>query len=314
MKFNNSDQKLVERFIREIVKEITKKFGKEIDFVILYGSAARGEFVKGVSDIDLLVQTKTQKSVRPVKEYSTKVFWKLNRKYRLGFEKACSIRKSENLLAKILDKLENQAQLYTPLFVFGPGDIDWEHGKILKKDLVLGANLIASQGAIFYKFKQEGKVYYGRDIRKIISPQMSFWERYKNILIPQHLVFAALLIFLILPKRAVKYCNKAVLYQIDSALMYLDRLKTNEREAKISELKKISEIRFKIKSISELIEFHLDLRYNSINPKYFKVLEEALEYKIKGFKGTRLYVFKYIMRCLRFIILMNFAVVFRGRI
>lgn len=313
MKFNSSDQALVDKFIKELVKEVVKKFGKEVDFVILYGSAARGEFVKGVSDIDLLIQTKDQIFVERIKEYSTRMFWKLNKKYELGFEKACSIRKSENLLARILDELESKAQLYTPLFVFGPEDIDWKQGKVLKKDLVLGVNLIASQAAIFYKFKKEGKVYYGRDIRSVIKPQMGFWERYKNILVPQHLVFIALFIFLILPKRAVKYGNKAVLYEIDSALIYLDKLKTNVREAKISELKKITELRFKIKSLSELIEFHLDLKYNSINPKYFKILEEALEYKIKGFKGSRLDVFKYIMRCLRFIMLMNLAVVFKRK-
>lgn len=313
MKFNRSDQELVDKFIKELVKEVVKKFSKEVDFVILYGSAARGEFVKGVSDIDLLIQTKDQSLVGHIKEYSTLVFWKLNKKYKLGFEKACSIRKSENLLARILDKLESKAQLYTPLFVFGPEDIDWKQGKVLKKDLVLGANLIASQAAIFYKFKKEGKVYYGRDIRRVIKPQMGFWERYKNILVPQHLMFAALFTFLILPKRAVKYCNKAVLYEIDSALIYLNKLKTNVREAKISELKKITGLRFKIKSLSELIEFNLDLKYNSINPKYFKILEEALEYKIKGFKGSRLDVFKYIMRCLRFIMLMNLAVVFKRK-
>ena len=61
------DQKSVNNFLKDLVKEITKKYKKDIDFIIIYGSAARGEFIIGVSDVDLVIQT--AEIVEVVSEY-----------------------------------------------------------------------------------------------------------------------------------------------------------------------------------------------------------------------------------------------------
>ncbi len=309
---NIKDQDIVERFIKDLVGRLVKKFKKDIDFIILYGSAARGEFIIGVSDIDLLIQTTDEDAVQPIKDYSAKIFWELDKKHKTGFHNSCSIAgKNQNLLGRILDKLENECQLYTPLFVFGPEDLDWEKAQIVKKDLLLGANLLVSQSSIFYKFKYEGKMYYGRDIRKVIKPNMTFWERYKGILIPQHFATFAVLLWPFLPYRAVKYCNKAILYEVDSALMYLEELDTNKRRVKHEKLKKASEFDFAIRNMTSIIEFDLNVKYSSLKPKDFKIIEEALEYKKKGFNLGRLSALSYISRCWWFILRMNTAVFFK---
>lgn len=143
--------------------------------------------------------------VSAVERYTNKLFWELNDKYQLGFDKALAIKKSQAGPEKIFSTLETSANLYTPLFIFGPNDLDWEHGRVRKSSLLLGANLIASQASIFYKFKSEGKIYYGRDIRPHINSGFTWWERLKGILIPQHLAVFALLISPFFPNRSVKY-------------------------------------------------------------------------------------------------------------
>jgi predicted nucleotidyltransferase len=52
---NPSDQQKAEAFLEE--------FADEIDFILLFGSAARGEFVLGKSDVDLVIQVKSGSSL-----------------------------------------------------------------------------------------------------------------------------------------------------------------------------------------------------------------------------------------------------------
>ncbi|MCP3686398.1 MAG: nucleotidyltransferase domain-containing protein [bacterium] len=305
----SKDQQLVEKFIRELVKEIVKKHKKDIDFMILYGSAARGEFIKGVSDIDLVIQTKDETAVKPINKNSAEIFWKLNKKYKTGFEKSCK-KSSNSLLGKVTRKLEKQAQLFTPLFVFGPKDMDWEKGYINKKDLILGAILIASQPTIFYKFKHEGKICYGRDIRKEINPRFNLWERYKGLVIPQHLIVFAMFIVPVMPRTAVKYCTKAILYEQDSALVYLNEILSMKKNKKL-ELEKATQFDLETKKLNQIIEFNLSLKYNFVKPKYFGIIEEALDYKRNGFQKGRKKAVSYVFRSLRFVLLLNWSVMIK---
>ena len=82
----SEDQKQVDDFIKDLVDGVRNKYGNKIDFIILVGSAAKDQFVKGASDIDLLIQLKKQEGVEEVKEYATKLFWELDKKHKLGFK------------------------------------------------------------------------------------------------------------------------------------------------------------------------------------------------------------------------------------
>ncbi|MFH1181885.1 MAG: nucleotidyltransferase domain-containing protein [Candidatus Woesearchaeota archaeon] len=312
MRYKASDQRLVDRFVRELVKKVAARFPGRIDFAILYGSAARGEFVRGVSDIDLIFQAKDGKDVAAIKQYAAKVFWQLNRKLKTGFEKSCAIRKPKTLAGSIFNKLESQASLYTPLFVFGPGDLDWENGKVTNAALSIGANVIASQASIFHKFKTEGKIYYGRDIRKAIKPHFTLWEKLKGILIPQYLTAFSALIVWLFPKRAVKYCNKAILYAIDSAIIYLNDMRQHRVEDKIRLLQKATVLSIDEKRKFEIINFGLKASMQMVPAREFKIAEEALEYKIKGFSYGRIRALSYAYRCLWFVLRVNLSVIAKG--
>ena len=125
-----TDQELIDFFLKELVSEITYKFEREIDFIILFGSASRGDFKKGVSDIDLVVQLKTTQKREEILNYSTNKFWDLNKKYNTEFEKVISTASSNTNIETLLKNIEKKTHLYVPIFVFPPGWINWQKGKI----------------------------------------------------------------------------------------------------------------------------------------------------------------------------------------
>ncbi|MCD6177918.1 nucleotidyltransferase domain-containing protein [bacterium] len=213
------DQQRVQKFLDEFISRLARKFRKDLDFVLLFGSAARGEWKRGISDIDLIIQSKSQQKVEEISKEAEKIFWELDKKYDTRFREACSIGDTKDPLKKILRK----TRLYVPFEVFGPEDIDWICGKIKKKEILLGAELIAPQSMLFLKMKYEGKVLYGRDIRKIIQVKKTWWEKIKSLLVPFWIALFSTTIALFFPKRALKMADKSVLYSIESFLYFLDK-------------------------------------------------------------------------------------------
>jgi len=213
------NQKQVQSFLRDFVLELSESSDQGLDFILLFGSVARGEWKKGVSDVDLIIQVKSQEEIEEVKKKAEDVFWRLDEKHQTQFNKVCSTKESKNVVKKALGK----AKLYVPFEVFGPGDLDWERGKIKKKELAVGAKLIASQAMLFKKMKLEGKILYGRDIRKTIQIKISPWEKFKALLIPHHLAFCSIAIAPFLPKTALQIADKSIIYSVESVLFFLDK-------------------------------------------------------------------------------------------
>jgi len=58
------DQQKADAFLEEFVDELGKAYGSEIDIILLFGSAARGEFILGKSDVDLIIQVKSDGVVK----------------------------------------------------------------------------------------------------------------------------------------------------------------------------------------------------------------------------------------------------------
>ena len=133
------DQQLVQNFLREFSEKIAEKFNDDLDFILLFGSAARGEWKKGVSDVDLIIQVKTQGAIYNVKTYADKIFWELDEKYGTELKKVCSTGDEKDKIKTLI----KQTKLYVPYEVFGPKDIDWIKGKIkrrriMKKKIIIG--------------------------------------------------------------------------------------------------------------------------------------------------------------------------------
>lgn len=274
-----TDQELIDFFLKELVSEIAYKFRSEIEFIILFGSASRGDFKKGVSDIDLVIQLKTIQKREEILDYSTKKFWDLNKKYNTEFEKVISTTSANTNIEALLKNIEKKTHLYVPIFVFPPGWINWEKGKINRPLWKIPAIFFISQSMIFYKFKKEGKILFGKDIKKEMQIQISFWERFKSIQVPFWISNFAIIILPLSPNNSLKYAIKAILYELDSALFFL-KLSANSKDEKINKLKQKTEYNFKF----DLFNFHFSRILNSLKDKDFSLFQKAIEIKYENRK------------------------------
>lgn len=159
------DQQKADSFLEDFVGQLARFCGSDIDFILLFGSAARGEFILGKSDVDLVIQVKSDGAVQRVEQFAEPLFWRLDDKHGMHFKRVVSTGEAGSFLEAAVKWLEKQARLYKPFEVFGPDDIDWRAGKVKRLDLLPGAVLVASQLTLFYKMKHEGKILLGRDIR-----------------------------------------------------------------------------------------------------------------------------------------------------
>ena len=68
-------QELVEKFLDDFVEKITGIYGKKIDFILLFGSAARGEWKRGLSDVDMIIQLKDASIKDEFYKKTEEIFW-----------------------------------------------------------------------------------------------------------------------------------------------------------------------------------------------------------------------------------------------
>ena len=298
------DQKLIEQFLAELVSKISDKYGREIDFIILFGSSARGEFRKGVSDIDLVIQLIRASKRKEIEEFATNVFWELNEKYKTEFEKILSTVKSKRILDNFLKSVEREAHFYVPIFVFPPGWLDWEKARIIRPLWRPAAIFLIHQALIFEKFKEEGKILYGRDIRHLIKPEITFWERWKAIQIPFWISLFSILILPLALKRAVKYSTKAVLYELGSALDFIGKKSPNKQQD-IETLKQQTTRTIEKK----LFDFHFKLTFDLLSSGELETFDKASQIKTGKLTLSRLESAKFVTQAFWVIVRTNWSII-----
>jgi predicted nucleotidyltransferase len=303
-----TDQRKAEAFLREFVERLAEKHGRDLDFVLLFGSTARGEFVLGRSDVDLAIQVKSNEKVKPVESFAEKLFWELDKKHGLKQKEVCSTGKSKSLAENFVKGLEKQTRLYKPFEVFGPKDIDWEKGMVKRIDLMPGAILVASQLTLLYKMKHEGRILYGRDIRREIRPRFTLWEKLKSVWVPQSIAFASVFLALFLPKKAVGYAVKSVFYELESASIVLqNRVPEREKQLKGFENATVYRQRF-----LDRLRFFVELKLGLLAKQKRGFVEKAIAMKKAGFKGSRLSALKFCWQAFWVIYSTNTAIVLKA--
>lgn len=300
------DQQVIDKFLVELVEEVVTTYGKHIDFIILFGSAARGEFKIGVSDIDLVIQLKDDEKLNHIEDFVTEVFWQLDKKYRTEFEKVLSTVKSKDIVDRLFKKVEETGHLYVPIFVFPPGWIDWERGRFTRPLWRSAAIFFIHQAFIIKRFKDEGKILWGRDIRPYIHPNINFWERWKAIQIPFWISLFSVLILPISRQKALKYSIKAVLYELDSALDFVDS-RAKDKEEKIENLKKTATFTVDLKFLS----LYLNLALSIIREKDLEIFNTASKAKSQEITLTNKEKIRFVWRSFWFIGRTNWSVTLR---
>lgn len=301
-----NDQEIIENFLKELVDEVAARYGNHIDFVILFGSAARGEFKRGISDIDLVIQLKDDEKLGLIEGFASDVFWRLDKKYETKFEKVLSTVKSKDIIDGIFKKVEKTSHLYVPIFVFPPGWIDWEKGRFTRPLWRSAALLFIHQAFILKRFKEEGKILWGRDIRPYIHPNINFWERWKTIQIPFWISLFSVCILPVSRQKALKYSIKAVLYELDSALDFVDS-KAAAKEDKIANLKKTAIFNLDLK----FMNLYLGLALSLLRARDLEIFNLASKIKNKEIILTNKEKIKFVWRIFWFIIRTNWSVTIR---
>ena len=301
-----TDQQLIDKFLVEFVEEVVTTYGEHIDFIILFGSAAREEFKVGVSDIDLVIQLKDDEKLKQIEDFVKEVFWQLDKKYGTEFEKVLSTVKSKNIVDGLFKKVEETGHLYVPIFVFPPGWIDWERGRFTRPLWRSAAIFFIHQAFILKRFKEEGKILWGRDIRPYIHPNINFWERWKAIQIPFWISLFSVLVLPVSQKKALKYSIKAVLYELDSALDFVDSRAKN-RDEKISNLKKTATFSVDIKFLS----LYLNLALSILRTKDLEIFSTASKVKSQELTLTNKEKIRFVWRSFWFIGKTNWSVTIR---
>lgn len=306
-----TDQQLVENFLKEFVERLTASCGADIDFVLLFGSSARGEWKRGVSDVDLVIQLKAGEKKKEISDFAEKIFWQLDDKYDTKFKDVCSIKNND-----AVDAALKEVRLYVPFEVFVPGDIDWRKAEIKRSDLYLGANLVASQGTLFRKMKSEGKILFGRDIRQEINPKASFWEKWKALFVPFYLSLASLVLSPFFPKKSLKMAQKSALYSCEAVLFFLDLPLGGTTKVVVEELSREFENKIHAKySLLHLLEMDILLNLDWKRIVDFEFIKQALHLKYSwetaSGKFSRIQAVGFCLRSLLFVTRMNWYAIWR---
>jgi predicted nucleotidyltransferase len=276
-------QKRVWKFIREFRDKVVPHIKDKLDFIIIYGSAVRGEFVPGKSDVDIVFQVFKQKDKKLVEEKATEIFWETAKKYpELQFEKSLSVsqHKKRNAITKILEKAERSSFLYVPVFVFVKGEIDWAKGELHSNSplIKIGQQFLIPQRTVFLRFKQEGEILFGRDVREDIKIRLTIMDKLRLGVAPQLLSFVGFMFASTVPKKARGYAVKALLYQVDALITALGEYEKIERLKKIEKSQKML-LQEYTEHFQKLVFLRLDYTKGSIRPADFCLFTDAIKIK-----------------------------------
>ncbi len=293
-------QEVVWKFIYDFRDEVAKEVGDQLDFVIIYGSAVRKEFVPGKSDVDIVLQIFKEEDRKSIEKKATEIFWKISKRYPLlEFEKSLSVSKTKkrNAITNVLEKLEQSSFLYVPVFVFVKGEIDWKNGELHSDNplIKIGQSLLIPQRSVFLRFKEEGVVLYGRDVRKEIEIKLTVIDRLRLGTAPQFLSLIGFVISSVAPKKGIGYAVKALLYQVDALLTAVASYQKMERSEKIERNQKVLLEEFTHR-LSQLIRLKLDYTKGNLRPSDFELFEEAIVLK---WGDKKLSYFQTILFCLK---------------
>ena len=274
---------MVWNFINEFRDRVVPHIKDKLDFIIIYGSAVRGEFVPGKSDVDIVFQVLKHEDKKSVEEKATEIFWETTKKYpKLQFEKSLSVskKKKRNAITSILEKAERSSFLYVPVFVFVKGEIDWENGELHSDNplIKLGQGLLIPQRTVFLRFKQEGEMLFGRDVREEIKIKLTIMDRLRLGAAPQLLSMVGVMVSVIAPKKARGYAVKALLYQVDSLLTALSEYEKIGRLEKIKKDQKML-LQEYTEHLQQLVFLRLDYTKGALRASDFILFTDAMKIK-----------------------------------
>ena len=293
----NKDGLRLNLLLDELVCTVTHRYPNQILSIVLFGSATTGEWVRGRSDIDCIVLIKDKNKRNEVEDFLYDTLMKLDAKYNLKLSETCSVyKKTQNHALNMVLKAESFSMFGRPFYVLSEDQIDIAKAKMTGMDdlkIYVGTHIIASINLFFHRIKSTGKVLYGRDITKEFPTKIPKLEKFKASL---NALLLLMMSFVILPlntKFAFYHAVKVNFWACDNALFALEKPLSNT-ESEIAELEKI------FGSDSKKIPY-LDVNHLHVSLQYKKERREIT-------KLTKRFVFKYMIRTTRFVMILYYMI------
>jgi hypothetical protein len=208
------DNAALDAFLDDFVRGITDTYPDKIDCILLSGSAARGGFKIGESDIDLHIILKDERDVAGVERFASSLFWGLNRRHGLKL-----VRSYGRKLSGGFSFMLGQAPLAArPFYVAGPKGWRLKLHPPLSLTSLLGLERELLRGRI-----RNGKVLFGRnilddpEIREIVGKRRHLTYDFLITLCIQPL-------FIIVPSRVLKRCANCIIFTFDDRFQEIRKL------------------------------------------------------------------------------------------
>lgn len=193
----------LDAFLKDFVQEVKEKHSERIEFIILAGSASRGDFKVGKSDLDLGIRVKSQKHIGIVKKEAEEIFWRLDKKHSMEFGKALKAHKEDSLFI-------HGKKMKEPFHVHGPDYDPRKDSLFWKLNFIHGFNKTMMIQTLRY-----GNILYGSDSYLAELAQKKKCLRYPwDYFFTYHLFLslAVLPLFIISPDYALRRSIKSVYF------------------------------------------------------------------------------------------------------
>lgn len=224
--------------LREAFEEFTllllNKFGKKIESIVVFGSAATGEWIRGKSDIDFIIVTESNADNKEVENFANQALLIVDAKYNLKLRQTCSSFKREHNIARdAVHTIESFMTFGKPFFVLSRDQIDLEKGIIRNARIRFVTSIFDSIAIFAAKIIDTGSVIYGENLLSQLHVNRSPAEKVKAMLAPFWLVLMSFAIFPIDDKLALSHSVKATLWACEDTLFFIDeKLASTETEVK----------------------------------------------------------------------------------
>lgn len=254
-------QKFMRSFVADFRKAVeNSNYKDDIVSVVLFGSAARGSFVKGHSDVDIIVVTKDGRSREGIQDYMRSLVSRLNKKHNLFLEKTCSDeRKFNNLVLDALLRVESFFLWGVPIYVLPQTEFDLFKKKVKTPKLWILVTFIGTLSEFLAGLRDTAIVIYGENLLdEIKDVRFSMFDKVKLTLEPYYLLLLATLVVAFDAKFAAKHAIKACLLESEIDLIWL-----NEKIGSYKQDQKVYEKIFRGRGVEiEHLKKTMELRAN----------------------------------------------------
>ena len=224
----------IQDFLDAFIELALKKYNDQILSIILFGSAVTNEWIKGKSDVDIIVVIKDATNKNVIENVLNKIVLDLDSQYKLGLRGSCSTyRTSKNPIMSLFNKIEDFLAFGRPVNVLSRDLIDFREKKIKDLRIKIITTIFTSLTIYLLKLKQSGMTIFGEDlIQELELPTIvTRMEKMRTAIASIWLLIASFITVIFDPVLSLQHAVKATKWASEDVLVAIDEpLSTTHQE------------------------------------------------------------------------------------